>query len=371
MVSNFVTTLVILNAFSDFFSSSVDCLSRYNDPISAYYISNCYFKMVNSLTSKGGVVYFVVNTVQLVVESCVFTECSTTGNNNDGGAIYFGPADGGIAVSKVCAHSCTAVTSGSTSYYPKGQFACVICPNGKKAFFEFFSCYKCAPESFALNKKSAIYIEKGTQNVTSGNFSRCFTNRQAGFQTVSSSSFLGSFLTYDSNRPSEAIVVLFESASGPVLLKKCNFINNSSSANEGIIHSTTTSTIIDQCAFSLNFNTLLTGSLMATGCWINHTTVTSGTQITLVSPLTYLESHSLTNFGSAMCITPTPGPTTITEEPPHGEDSTPCATQFAPPTPPQSLPPLPTECAAISDNGVFTISGLFPGILMSFLVFLM
>jgi len=356
----------LLSGYTDYYAfGGPKGMTRYNDPFCAYYLSNDVFTMISSINSKGGILFMSIPKVRIVVEECVFINCSTVGTASDGGVAFISSVDGECNFAKICASHCFAYGS-SSSTVPSGQFCYVSGTIGKGYQFKFMSIIFCGPEPPFQYRRSPLHLEKGFQNISATNFSNNFVQRTGGFYSVGSSQLLAWGLTFANNRPSEYHIISIGTGSGSINIYNSNFINNTGYNTEGIINSDTVSTVIDMCVFLNNADTLFSGSLTASNCWINHTTISTGTKITIISMKTVLSTHQLTNFGSAMCITPTPDPTTE-YIPVSGDECTPCPSNLPPPSPPQSLPPEPTECFISSDgNSLFILSSI-----MSFVVFVL
>ena len=153
------------------------------------------------------------------------------------------------------------------------------------------------------------------------------------------------YCTFDSIiQTSAQYAVSFQSGTLIRKMQISNFVNNTSSSG-AVIYGESSATQITQCIFTQNTGVLFSGTLNVSQSWIHHEySLSAGTVVILSSTITTYgpePTYELQNYASAICITPTPGPTPGHTNPPVGEDISPCMT----------LPALPTACNVQSECG--------------------
>ena len=330
------------SSFSEFFPDRmVECYSRYQTPPANFYLAQCFFSMVNTLTGNGGVLYYLASNIHMVVEDCVFASCSVNGR---GGAVYFESSQGGSAFNRVCAYDCMTTTD------KQGQFADITTSAGKKNWFQYTHIVRCDPLVASNGNQAPVYMTNGQQNISFFNASNNYATTNTGLSSQNPVSFNCKFATYANNRPA-SFTVVYISTGGASQMYMSNFVNNTSPNTNAIIQSANQNFAIEECAFYNNLNPLFGGFLTAYYCMISHAGAqTIGTDCAYISNLAFSSTFSLTNFGTALCITPTPDPTCTPMPTLEPQENSNCPTLPPIPTPPQSLPPSQTACIVISDN---------------------
>jgi len=326
--------LFLLSAFSDFFPAS-SCISQLTNPLTNYHVFDCqFFHLTRS--ANGGVIAFSSVAVQVVIESCIFHNCSVTTTSFNGGAIFFSCNPGSLVLSKICASRCQI--TGSSSKH--GLF--LYSSAGNQNIILMLSLYH-SVQTVVGSQQSPIFMDLGIQQVKYLNSSYNSANKYSVMYSVSSSELLHEFNNYVHCRTNSFSAVHL-SNSPTNLIRNCNFFNNTSPevVTGGVLTCTTTQFNVYACVFAQNYNILLFGNISVSNSWIQHNETISSGLVSILSSTISTESvaptYEIFHFSTAFCMIPTPAPTIQ----PTLEN------MFC--TPAQTIPPLPTECYYTDQN---------------------
>jgi len=359
--------LVIVSAYTDFFPPH-SCLSRYHNYNSQFYIQDCSFNSLTVYSGHGGAIYHDTDYSNCVIEDCLFYQCKCTLH---GGGVYMIPSKGGAVVNRVCASDCYCGSDGSTSYY--GQFVYSLSMSTSKNIIQYTSVIFSSPITPSY-RRSPIYLNNGQVIVRNVNSSNNWLRDYGGIHIQNANSLSINYTSLSNNYMVTSTVLFIQTCSSVNTFTFSNVINNTS-PTISIIYTVTSNLDVNNVVFSQNANTLFAGQMTVYNCYISHTAaITSGSAVTMMDIYTITNTFAIMNFGTAMCITPTPDPTTIPPETPFEQGVSPCATPLPPPTPPQSLPPSPSDCLIAESNSlgsVLTINTITStiGLSLSLLIF--
>jgi len=343
--------LLIISSYTDFFPLH-SCLYRYHSYNSQFHIHGCFFQSLSSYSGNGGAIFHDTDYSNSVIEDCLFYQCICS---QHGGGIYSVPNKGGAVVNRVCASDCYCGTHSTTNYY--GQFLYSLTLSTSKNWIQFSSIIFSSPIT-PSNRRAPIYLNNGQVIVRNLNSSNNWLKDHSGVYIHNANSLSVNFTSLCNNLLSTSIVMYVHSCSSLNVFTLSNVINNTS-PSPSIIQTSSSILDINNVVFALNANTLFAGQMNVYNCYISHSGVlTSGSAVTMMDINTITDTFALINFGTAMCITPTPDPTIIPPETPIGHDLTPCATPFPLPTPPQTIPPSPSDCMFNESQGSGSVFGL-------------
>ena len=324
--------LILRFLYSDYFSTP-PCLTRYQSMSPGYYLSNCFFQNIYYQFTSGGILFYENYHVNLVVEDSVFFNCSANGH---GGVLYYSCSgyQGSVVFNKVCVSNCY-ITNNAGHY---GSFSRVVISSNRFFNVEHSSIQNCFYLTFGFyHCISAIY---GNQTTKSLNLSKNSVWHQAfTFSTVSffEMSYCNVLDTYIGG----SYVLYLASGTSLKTFDKCNIINNTSPSIGVIYIDGNDGGKINECIFSNNKDVLIgvpSSTVFVTNCWIDHydsQKITVGALIQIqYAQYGSTSFYYLTYFGTAICISPTPGPTIEGGE---GLEVLPCQT-------------IPSTCLPISEN---------------------
>ena len=319
------------SAFFDYFPDD-SCIKRHVSMPGNYYLVDCIFQSYSVTNDHGGVVKFEVD-IHFVSEYCSYYRCYVA-KSYIGGAIYISTtSNGGVALNKICAYD---VTGGDT-LARRGQFANIATSSSKINIMENSAVSFCCNTSstFHYNRFSSTSLNNGKIRYCHNNISKNTCQQHSGIAFSNQIELYVRFCTFSSNIANDYTTLTVEGGSNVRNITYCNFHNNSNigSGNYGMIHVTSSVVFVVQSVFRNITNFIFTttsSTINIVDCWISHqSTIASGTQINLINPLGSTITHYLTHLSTGLCET---------------QQYEEVSGLGIPPTPPQSLPPPPTEC---------------------------
>jgi len=211
MNHGFSLLLLRTSVFNDIYRKDSTLLSNgtsYNQVkgnVFGYHIFNCVFADMFSnrgsydLVVVNGVIYFrTTHSVELLVEDCVFCECSA------GGIYFYCPNDGASVIMKVCVYNCHT----SLSDFKSGQFAYIGTNNLKRNEIDMVSISQCGRE-ISNDKAHPLYLVLGIQKVIYLNSSNNKVYYYSGFSSSGSSKFNMSFSSLYDNLASHSVCLYY------------------------------------------------------------------------------------------------------------------------------------------------------------------
>jgi len=288
---------------------------------STYLIHDSFFFQMSHNNSGGIIFCDNLTNVSVVVEDCVFCQCSISGGM--GGAIFFDCPSGDFVLNKVCAGYCYTRRGGSF------QFAYITCGNENINYAAYLSIYKCSPE--AQSRYHCIGFCNGNQTMKSLNVTSCIVHLFSATYHWNPSALLFDYSTIH-NTFAEGFVCLYFAGGDENNMSHSNIVNNSQNYiyEYGVIYNWgEATTTIYKCVFFGNAifgNQILfsnpSGELIVFDCDIDQQ-ITTLANVTFAETKTYSSTSSLTHYLNNSCLI-------------HP------STWF--PTPAQTMPPSPTEC---------------------------
>jgi len=319
------------SAFSDFFPE-YSCETMLTNPHSNYYMFDCFIKDIRR-TGHGSVLNYESLKIRLVIENCVFYNCSAgyySGTIN-GGVIYFNCADGMYAFSKVCAYRCEGTYY--NNYYTYGCFAYMISNHNNTVQQTTLS--NCGPtrSDNYYYVYGSIYLSGGRQYCQNDNSSFNYGYSYIGLYSLSATLIDHKFITINSNfATGPSIYGLTSSTSDQIkMVQNSNVVNNTCSS-DGVVYGSGKFTNFSNCVFTSNYYTLFSNTISVTNSYIRHTgPLSSGSAIVVSSVITDspVATFEMFYFATAFCEIPTPAPTL---EATIQEQCIPGQTLFPPPT---------------------------------------
>ena len=348
MLRRVVMANMLRSSYSEFFPEY--CYSRFNEPFPGYVVSNCLFTSFVSVGGNGGAIFFQDKYMNLLVEDCTARGCYCT---ISGGFLYFSSSTGACVVNRVCGINCTH----GVYYSSHGQFTYVYTSAVRLNNLLMSSFIQTTP---FVSTYTTSYLGNGNQTVKSYNSSDANVYQSSSFNSVAAQSLLAAFITAVNNRNSYAHVVLINSGNSVSKLLYSNFFNNTVGTSQAIITKDTPQTNLENCVFILNNGPLLSGYLIVTNCFINHTgTLTFNTLVTIIGGNPASATFGLAHFATAFCVTPDE----IITNPPVFLELSPCQTIPVPPTPPRTVPSCQVE--STDSNTFLTLSSIIQFSLVS------
>jgi len=282
----------------------IDCINQDIDKGRSYdkhqttetiQIINCFFLRHSEQNFFGGVIYVSDGTYDIILESCMFANCSSS---ERGGAIYVNTQN--FEMQKVCANGCYA------SNYQHFAFV----ESKKKNYIEYLSFSYCSPRKIG---EVSVGLSLGNQIFDNVNCSMNNAQRISGLSSFSSNSLSSSGSTFVSNSVSSGTIV--QSSQKPGTITFANFINNFS-PSYGII------TVVDYgslslmyCIFKQNQKDLFCisiGSIEVSDSFISHAGYTT---LTRNNSLTDYPSYEMKYYKTYFCDEQTPQIPSITINP--------------------------------------------------------
>jgi len=297
-----------------------------------YYLVDCIFQSYFVTNDNGGVVKFEVD-IHFVSEYCSYYKCYVAATFI-GGAIYISTtSNGGVALNKICAYD----VIGGDALARRGQFAIISTSSSKINIIENSAISFCCNTSSAFNsnKYSSTYQNNGRIRFDYNNISKNTCRQHSGIAFSNQIELYVRFCTFSSNIAIDHITLTVEGGSNVRNITYCNFHNNSNigTGNFGMIHVASSIVFISQSVFRNITNFIFTtasSTINIVDCWISHqSTIASGALINIINPLGSTITHYLTHLSTGLCET---------------QQYEEVSGLGIPPTPPQSLPPPPTEC---------------------------
>ena len=274
--------------------------------------------------------------------------------------LYFDSTNGGAVYTKTCASDC--FIAGTTV---NGCFVSSSTSPAKRNDLLDISLIRCSP-NIDNDRRGSAHLDSGNQTIKNINISSARNDYYSALHITTPVQISMNFNNVENNFPSGYTVIYIPPTTCIVNINTCNFINNTSTASTGILNVTPLGTIVENSVFYINSGCLFSGKLTSIKCFISHSgPVTIGADILLISSMEFVLTFNLLNFGTALCITPIPEPTTLPPTQIIGYDLTPCATLPPLPTPAQTIPLLPTECVIFSqeNSNLSSISSFIVSIL--------
>ena len=207
--------LSLRGGYSDYYGVSSSQVIRDLDIV---HIGN-EIAIVNSkfISIMGGAVYFETNNpVALLVEECLFSNCSSI----TAGALIYKCLYGAHVMSRVCAHSCYTETSGSN------QFSYVQVGNNKENYMNLSTITQCAP-SHLTNRNWGQGFVNGRQIISFSNSSYNYGVIGAGLYIETSNSIDFRFCTLADCQATSHIIIQRTGTTTNCNFSYCNFIRNS------------------------------------------------------------------------------------------------------------------------------------------------
>ena len=356
----------ILNGFYDYFlRNPSDITNSTNYPQAGgsdigYHIHDCTFNTlsnnrgVDKLVFVSGAIFFrTTRYVNLLVESCMFYACRSSGVH------FICPANGACVIYKNCASHCHTDEIDTN----EGQFCYIQTRSDRMNVIDLVSVTKCSP-SLTQSRNSAIYLESGRQIVNQYNASYNEVNMRAGIYHLNTNSLNVTFCTYADNNPHHSVVIWLEGGIGWKNISFTNIIRNNSPQGNGIIyfhHTDSTPYFLINCIIQWNLNQLfyrVNGNILMLSGWLQHgNTLSNGYLTTSLVTSTGVATalRVISHFQSYYC-----GPLYFQQE----IISIPCRTMV-------TLPATPTECIIStigSESIIFSFTKIIYFNLLYFLI---
>ena len=367
------------SSFTDFYYPTVlEKLTNKTTLLSGqYWILNSFFRIFFS--SLSGTISLINAHGQLLIESSFFERCylnpPTSGEAvlfsvgsfpfylyKGGGAVTFYSVSSdisGISFLKVCAFNCTASSIDYGFYnsyyhhYSWGHFAYIYFNNqyysAQKVFMKDTSITSCGP--FSGCGRAPIYTRGGSLYYERFNSSNNMVKTDSSFFFENLHNLEMKFCTYSNSYSSDATLMRFNSVLNTLPIVFCNIINNTQIDVTCSLIYNSGSTIVtyDRCVFAQNITPYLfgrlNGALNIMSCWVEEFSYFATSPVFHdIKNLT--STFKIVHFGSALCLVPTPDPTDDPNQYTYGPQ----------PTPPQTIPPSPTNCIIESPTPAGSLS---------------
>jgi len=245
------------------------------------YITNCFFRRSQTYKGDGGVIYAKGGSYNLSIYSSMFYYCVCSSN---GGAVFFDSTN--IVAKFICASYCSAV-----SY----NFA-YICAS-ENVDINYLSISSC---SYTTSGNYALVTGSGHETLDNMNSSLNNAKFTSGILINIPRSFTSSHCTFSDNKVSNYMCIHFSDKSG--IMSFANIIRNNSPSELGVVYSYG-SYKMHHCIFSMNQNTLFSGSLEVAHSFISHSgSFSSGGIVTeLNNSFFKAETYQIQYFQSYYC----------------------------------------------------------------------
>jgi len=287
----------------------------------------------------------------IVVDSTLFYNVSSPQNY---GAVFI-VTNGNCLICKACAFKC--YSQNPTSSYQFGSITVGIASRNDVLLSSASSC------PFEGNRQHPLSLSNGFINVDMFNLSyNTNTGTYSGIYMSPTQPFSYLYSTHYGNTGNGHYH--FRISCGYQVqgdIKYCNFIYNRLTAwgNQLFYYHGEASYLVEKCIFARNLGTLFAantgtlGSFILLSCSIAHqysgtylATVSATVKSVVVTSVVITQSYALEHLSTVYCIADLPFSSESISE------------LCLPPTPPQSLPPIPTDCFVESITGSSLINVL-------------
>jgi len=308
--------------------STVFNIAQKNFPDNFYVVNCLFYDMTESS------IYMSHSTLpkHMVVEETGFYNCSS---NSDGGAIFFQCENGSMVLTKVCGSKC--YLRGSNN----GLFSYVDGGSSKNMTLKFISIV----DIIATIGSYSIYFGTSIIYYDMNNLSNIRAHNYPGFYFYPIQSCVSRFNNYVTLSSNSNGFYLRQSSS---LYNTTNYVNNTISGSLLFCHSSTQT--FSNCIWKNNTGTLFSkgsATIIVSYSSIEHKGLWISGGMTIDQIIGESETYYLTHFQSDFCD--------------FGPNLNQLESCLPMPTPHQTIPPLPTACAIISDgsNNVGTLTSMF------------
>jgi len=312
-----------------------------------YFIKDSFFQ---SMTFRAVSIY-TDQLKNVVIDSTVFYNISSPYHS---GAIYV-VTGGNILVNKVCGFRCFTQNPAHTN-----QFGIVLTGNNYNNGIYYTSLSYCPTQG---DRQYSMQVHFGNQILNGINYSyNTNSGPNSGLYLYETQPFQFLYSNYYNNVGNGQYsfrIYAINPEQGDI--KHCNFINNRMTdwGNTVFYFYGEASFLIEKCVFARNlgtlfrFHTTTAGNFILLSCSIAHqysgtylATVSATVKSVVVTSVVITQSLALEHLSTVYCIADLPFSSESISE------------LCLPPTPPQSLPPIPTDCFVESITGSSLINVL-------------
>ena len=212
--------LLFIYYFNNYFPNdnyeTSQCLTRFTNLFSNFWINSCLFLNLEKIPSNGGALLLINNNFKIVIEFSSFINCNVD-NTFNGGALYIQVLS--LILNKICGFNCS--TNGQNNF----QFGLLETIENYKNNFLYSSICFCS-DNFKFQWET-IYFKNGIQNLDSINSSNNICYVRSGLYFNNPNPLNAIFITLSENEVSIDTRCLFFQK-GNCYMKYSNIIKNKS-----------------------------------------------------------------------------------------------------------------------------------------------